>query len=551
MGALKSMLGTMFSAPKKRLQGRVKWFDKEKGFGKILPLAGQDRPQDEVLFVHKNELEGGVEGKTWQAIGQGVLVSFELAKGSDKKVCAGKVRCEGLAMAVASVAAATATTLSSVEDELVHRFVVSGLRWGTSQVKGHAKASMEDRYAERAGVALSNVATGKAACAFFGVFDGHGGVSCSDFVANQLDRSFFDSLREQSSQKKKISTEAAIRSALLSSFRITDHNFLQYANKLDGGAARAWATSGSTACAAAIFGPDEEGRLRLHIAHAGNCRAVLVKQDGKVVRLTEEHKPNVPAEKKRIEAAGGAVAQIGGAWRVVLGSKSARGHAAGVSISRGFGDADFKAPAEVVSPVPDVHTVVLDRTQDAFLLLGTDGVFGALTDLESARLVGTSLRDAGGIGVEPAEVAAKRLIEAAHERRASDDKTALVVVFSDLLPSAFAGPRQILGGISDGQLFADTHEVNGTPAAGAAELPAQPAVAPSDIFEDGTDPTELALLDDIFSSYAKDLGVGDADAKQPAPVDTLVKGKPANTAREAGLPLKKKPLSAKTAKKIF
>lgn len=55
-----------------------------------------------------------------------------------------------------------------------------------------------------------------------------------------------------------------------------------------------------------VYGPDEDGTLKVLTAHAGDCRAVMCRDFG-AIRLTEDHKPEKKEERRRIEAAGGKV----------------------------------------------------------------------------------------------------------------------------------------------------------------------------------------------------------------------------------------------------
>merc|ERR1719282_1467643 len=100
-----------------------------------------------------------------------------------------------------------------------------------------------------------------------------------------------------------------------------------------------------------VFGPDEEMRLRLFLANIGDSRAVLGKVDGKAVRLTVDHKPNLASEKKRIELEGGSVVEVAGVWRCILPQKRRLSGTMGLAVSRGFGDKDFKNP-DIVSAEP-------------------------------------------------------------------------------------------------------------------------------------------------------------------------------------------------------
>ncbi|MED3727801.1 cold-shock protein [Priestia filamentosa] len=67
-----------------RQNGKVKWFNDEKGFGFITPEDGPD------LFVHFR----AVEGNGFKSFKKGQKVSFEAVQGQ-KDIQADKVRAEG------------------------------------------------------------------------------------------------------------------------------------------------------------------------------------------------------------------------------------------------------------------------------------------------------------------------------------------------------------------------------------------------------------------------------------------------------------------------
>ena len=79
----------------------------------------------------------------------------------------------------------------------------------------------------------------------------------------------------------------------------------------------------------------------LYAAHCGDSRAVLCRQ-GRAVRLTEDHKPNLPPERQRIQAVGGRV-EFSRCWRVIFEPQEGRS-GSGLAVSRSFGDLDFKEP---------------------------------------------------------------------------------------------------------------------------------------------------------------------------------------------------------------
>lgn len=535
---LKAVLNLHFSKPNRRQEGRVKWFDKEKGFGKIVPLdARSSGPLEapEEIFVHRKHIEGGPDGQNYAGMAPGALVSYDLSKQEDGKPCADNVRCEGLAKILQTGIADAAMSAMSAKATKLRQLVLNGLQSGVFQEKGQKKVLMEDTFLlgvgrELGALGSSNTPT-SVSC--FAVMDGHGGISCSNFVSLNLERNILECLREQ--KKRDANIEQVLKSALLAGFKVTEHSFQQYANKLDSGASRTWASSGSTCCVACLAAPDEEGRLRLLVANVGDSRAVLGKKDGSAVRLSVDHKPEVPAEKKRIEQQGGTVANFGGAFRVIL--KAARGQvAAGLSVARSFGDIDFKSPAEVVTAVPEVSAFVLDPEDDVMVIISSDGVTGSISDAEAVRIASGPLREGGH---DAPEKAAKLLVETAHTREGSDDKTALVVWLGGTPAAEKQGPVTAQGG--EDVIFVEASATGPVPATASIAASTSSATPLDDIFADGADPVEMALLDDIFNGYAREIGVeGAPDAASSASSE--------KTTKEAG---KNKALKPKVAKRVF
>ncbi|CAE7681760.1 unnamed protein product, partial [Symbiodinium sp. CCMP2456] len=201
------------------------------------------------------------------------------------------------------------------------------------------------------------------------------------------------------------------------------------------------------ACTMTVFGPDEQMRLRLFMANCGDSRAVLCTGGGTAVRLTEDHKPNLPAEKKRIEAADGGVVEVAGIWRAVLPQKKRiLSKIAGLAVSRSFGDKDFKGP-DIVSAEPEITVheadherrkrqrfLQVDWDADEFVILATDGIWDVLSDKDSVGLVRQILQE----GLSETK-AAEALVKRAREKESQDDCTALVVRFA--WNSASAGAK--------------------------------------------------------------------------------------------------------------
>ena len=185
------------------------------------------------------------------------------------------------------------------------------------------------------------------------------------------------------------------RYCLLITFSI-DSDFAQ----IDSDFVSAGYLDGSTACACAVVGLE-----RVICCNAGDSRAIIVKRDGSVVSLSEDHKPGRNDETKRINDLGGRVIYWG-RWRVegVL------------AVSRSIGDAKLKpyvtAEPDIVEhdigkwyelfeypphlmlfldKTPHPFTVFLFRNyegeDDMFLVVASDGVWDTMTSDLVAKFV--------------------------------------------------------------------------------------------------------------------------------------------------------------------
>jgi len=133
----------------------------------------------------------------------------------------------------------------------------------------------------------------------------------------------------------------------------------------------------------------EKGNKRLYIAHCGDSRATLVfRQNGSIrgKNLTEDHKPSLPAEKRRIESNGGRVIFDGFFNHRVFAANRLY---PGLNMSRALGDTVAHREAGLCA-VPDVseHQIAAgDKEEDIALLVCSDGVWEFLTAQEAALCV--------------------------------------------------------------------------------------------------------------------------------------------------------------------
>lgn len=130
-------------------------------------------------------------------------------------------------------------------------------------------------------------------------------------------------------------------------------------------------------------GPDGP---KLICANAGDSRA-MVSRLGKVVDLSEDHKPGDAGETARITKAGGFVKDMPGGARVM----------GDLNLSRALGDLRYKqnaqipAAEQIVTAFPEVWTVPLKPDEDEFLVLGCDGIWETNSNQEAVDQVRSRL----------------------------------------------------------------------------------------------------------------------------------------------------------------
>jgi serine/threonine protein phosphatase PrpC len=180
--------------------------------------------------------------------------------------------------------------------------------------------------------------------------------------------------------------------------------------------------------------------MQLTVANAGDSRIVLCRQ-GKAVALSEDHKPELPRETARIEAAGGFVEEealgAGGKGYRVNGN---------LNLSRALGDLRYKdaaSPPEkhMVSGVPDTKTITWQHGVDDFVIMACDGVWEVLNDQQVVNFVRARLPHPGTRrGLVPVLEALLDHCCASHPMQRGglgcDNMTAVIVRFED--PEAVA-----------------------------------------------------------------------------------------------------------------
>ncbi|KAM0862482.1 hypothetical protein ACQ4PT_045247 [Festuca glaucescens] len=268
------------------------------------------------------------------------------------------------------------------------------VRYGLASMQGW-RTTMEDAH-----VALPQL---DECTSFFGVFDGHGGKSVAKFCAKYLH------VQVLKYEAKNGLATAAKKAFFRMDEMMQGHRGWRELNELGdkgqklagmlegmvrspkgGNSGRPWdgwseeghhsdfegPTCGSTACVAIIRND------RLVVANAGDSRCVISRK-GQSHDLSRDHKPDLAAERERIQHAGGFVV----AGRV-NGS---------LNLSRAIGDMELKnnlrfpADRQIVSAEPEVNTVQLSD-DDEFIVLACDGIWDCMSSQEVVDFVHEKLR---------------------------------------------------------------------------------------------------------------------------------------------------------------
>ena len=286
-------------------------------------------------------------------------------------------------------------------------------RVGLAELNGW-RGSMEDAHV----VHLSN---GEG---FFGILDGHGGQMCSAWCAKHL--------REKLAAHGCPRNDTAAKKLVLG----VDKAYLRQGDP-----------SGSTAAMCVVRRPASPGgKYKLHVINAGDSRVLLSRADGTIVdgggtdgALSTDHKPEHPMERERIERCGGTVElAMGDVYRVngVL------------SVSRGFGDAEFKktgGPAPGDRPVtasPEMGHFECDGSD--FLLLVCDGVSeGTFPNAEVCQLAARVLAETHGDAAKAAEAVIFRALNC----ESKDNISCMIVLLGGAQrPTASPSGRVAAGG---------------------------------------------------------------------------------------------------------
>jgi len=233
----------------------------------------------------------------------------------------------------------------------------------------------------------------------YAVFDGHGGKKCSTMLAKLAEKYL----------KEHPTFATDIEKCCFETFARLDEAILS----------KSW-QDGSTGCVVLV----RKGSF--WCANTGDSRAVIF-HNGKAKPLSKDHKPNNPAEKRRIIKGGGTVDFVLGVYRVN----------GCLAVARAFGDAPLK-PFGLTS-MPDV--VKYRRTpHEEFIIIASDGLFDVMSNEEACRFVKRNLNNlanrASALGgstlvtEQTLTTVANKLVQFALKKGSLDNITAIIVMMN-------------------------------------------------------------------------------------------------------------------------
>ncbi|XP_062887851.1 protein phosphatase, Mg2+/Mn2+ dependent, 1Da [Mobula hypostoma] len=228
--------------------------------------------------------------------------------------------------------------------------------------------------------------------AFFAVFDGHGGREAAVFARDNL----WKCIKKQRGFLSEDPEEfrAAIRKGFIACHYAMWKKLPDWPKTLTG----LPSTSGTTASVVIIC------RDKMYVAHVGDSGVVLGAQDSpalgqgqsegtvQALEVTQDHKPELPKEKERIEGLGGSVINKSGVNRVVW-KRPRLTHNGPVrrstiidqipflAVARALGDLwsyDFYSGEFVVSPEPDTSVHTINCRDHRYIILGSDGLWNMI-----------------------------------------------------------------------------------------------------------------------------------------------------------------------------
>ncbi|KAF3692541.1 Protein phosphatase 1D [Channa argus] len=283
---------------------------------------------------------------------------------------------------------------------------------------------------------LGKAGRSRRSVAFFAVFDGHGGREAALFARDYL----WEFMKKQRGFWSDCDREvcSAIRKGFVACHHAMWKKLPEWPKTLTG----LPSTSGTTASVVVIRGN------RMYVAHVGDSAVVLGVQDDpsvpfiRAVEVTQDHKPELPRERERIEGLGGSVIKKSGVNRVVW-KRPRLSHNGPVrrstvidqipflAVARALGDLwsyDFYSGEFVVSPEPDTSVVTLDPRKHRYIILGSDGLWNMVPPQEAISMCQNNDEMMAPCGVSSARHLVSQALLRWRQRMLRADNTSAIVI---------------------------------------------------------------------------------------------------------------------------
>jgi serine/threonine protein phosphatase PrpC len=238
----------------------------------------------------------------------------------------------------------------------------------------------------------------------FAIFDGHGGDDCSNFLGMNVVKQFWkccsDELDTLKQKDVNILLENVMKTLCINLEKLFKEK-CQRVGRRDG------------SCGTICLVWDK----KLVCANVGDSRS-MIRNNGALLALTEDHKPSNPKERQRLVALN---------EQVIIDSASGeeRLKTGLIAITRAFGNLPVKDISKALIAEPDVKLVEITETME-FLLMASDGIWCRLSSEEALTLVKGELAK----NDENCHEAAKALAREARKRGTNDDCSIIVALLN-------------------------------------------------------------------------------------------------------------------------
>ncbi|KAM8976756.1 protein phosphatase 1D isoform 2-T2 [Pelodytes ibericus] len=280
-------------------------------------------------------------------------------------------------------------------------------------------------------------AGGRQSVAFFAVYDGHGGREAAHFARDHL----WGFIRKQKGFMSEDSEEvcAAIRKGFVACHHAMWKKLPEWPKTMTG----LPSTSGTTASVVIIRGN------KMYVAHVGDSGVVLGLQNNsresmKSVEVTQDHKPELPKERARIEGLGGSVINKSGVNRVVwkrprlthngpVRRSTVIDQIPFLAVARALGDLwsyDFYSGEFVVSPEPDTSVHTIDPQKHKLIIIGSDGLWNMVSAQDAISMCQEQERAyaTGECSQSCAKMLVSRALSQWRQRMLRADNTSTIVI---------------------------------------------------------------------------------------------------------------------------